>query len=310
MKRSLLLFSVLVSMAINAQIEWAPIGAEWYYDLGLSDYIKYMSEKDTLIDGKTCKIITGISAGNETFSHREIMYEESGKVYYYFDDKFRKIYDFTVQKGDYADFEFLVRTEGITNVDTTYVAKFKVKVEEVSTITTANGKDLKKITTSFVDENVVKKFRIGSYTYCEKIGYDYNSEFIPLLTTFFYPAESKFLRCYHDTEIDYISEAWEQLGLSCDFPGGSSSLSEKFGKSNDINIYPGQPGEFVIEFDEVLLNEETIAKLYDISGNVVIKKQINNPTYRFSTSGFPKGMYILKIYTEKELLNVTKLIKK
>jgi hypothetical protein len=63
MKRiALIVILVLVSITLYGE-DFAPVGAEWYYSeqfafSGDLNYIKFTSEKDTLIYGKNCKKIS------------------------------------------------------------------------------------------------------------------------------------------------------------------------------------------------------------------------------------------------------------
>ena len=65
-------------------------------------------EKDTLVEGINCRLIAGKDG-------RHVVYEKKGRVYYYFMNKFRKIYDFNVKVGDVAEFEF--KTSGAVDAD-------------------------------------------------------------------------------------------------------------------------------------------------------------------------------------------------
>ena len=82
----------------DSRVEWFPLGAEWDYYLG-SKEMKFTVEKDTIVEGINCRVIVGENG-------RDIVYEKNGCVYYYFMNKFRKIYDFNVKAGDVVEFEF------------------------------------------------------------------------------------------------------------------------------------------------------------------------------------------------------------
>jgi len=198
------------------QTDWAPAGATWYYSSSegnpLEAYKAYQYEKDTVIGGKTCKVINGFYSLDKNFSQEEIMYEEAGKVYYFFKDKFRKIYDFTLQKGDLVDFEFNGYSKDSWIRDTVYTVNFRV--EDVSTVP-VNGKMIKKFTTvetAFSSDSI----QGNSYVYYEKIGN--LQEFIR--TQFSYPSmhNRNFLRCYTDADIQYVSDEWlPNKDKSCDY---------------------------------------------------------------------------------------------
>ena len=63
MKKIVLIIVMAISTITFYGQVFAPVGAEWYYDEQFSfwgdiDYIKFTSEKDTLIFGENCKEIT------------------------------------------------------------------------------------------------------------------------------------------------------------------------------------------------------------------------------------------------------------
>jgi hypothetical protein len=62
MKTKHFLFFLLFITTFNSfsQKVWAPIGAVWHFDInnmGETGYLKIESQKDTIIDGKNCKIL-------------------------------------------------------------------------------------------------------------------------------------------------------------------------------------------------------------------------------------------------------------
>ncbi len=105
MKRiTLILSSLFLFFTMHSQVEMFPIGAEWHYEIGdiqppYGNYHHSIVEKDTIVAGKTGRLVVADN-GN-----KEIVYEDSGRVYYFFKDKFRKIYDFNVKEGDTVEFE-------------------------------------------------------------------------------------------------------------------------------------------------------------------------------------------------------------
>ena len=126
----------------DPKIKWFPVGATWCYEYsGRPDRIRqavFTVEKDTVVDGRVCQIIR---SENST----DIVYEENGSVYYYFKDKFRKIYDFNVNVGDTVEFEFKAVTYSPFHMDTTRV--MPCRVLRISTIL-VNGVEIRKISTS------------------------------------------------------------------------------------------------------------------------------------------------------------------
>ncbi len=103
MIRAFLISTMLSCFAVRtiAQVEWAPIGAQWIYSEfypGFSETEEYTVIGEAIIQGKTCRVIEKESAINYT-------YEEDDKVWFFFpqDDSFHLLYDFSAQPGDEWD---------------------------------------------------------------------------------------------------------------------------------------------------------------------------------------------------------------
>ena len=171
-----MLMSAIVATGCNKSDEadnendtsfWFAKGANWaYYDLQSRGYELLTVKKDTIVEGKRCKIISGVNS-------KDIVYEENGKVYYYFQNRFRKIYDFNVQVGDVVEFEFMtndaVDTEdGNAVMNTTIV--LPCLIDSISS-KYIDGLDLKEIFAVYTytgsDERLNFEYR---YVYLEKIG--------------------------------------------------------------------------------------------------------------------------------------------
>ncbi|MDA3819148.1 MAG: T9SS type A sorting domain-containing protein [Candidatus Delongbacteria bacterium] len=93
-------------------LEWAPVGAKWFYSQKLlnPDYITYTyieSIKDTIIHDTICKKLVEYRydmSNNERVIHTKFfMFKNNSKVYYYSSEKnrFCLLYDFSKQAGEY-----------------------------------------------------------------------------------------------------------------------------------------------------------------------------------------------------------------
>jgi len=109
LKKTLLLCLLLQSLDTLAQetdVDWFPVGARWEYQElllgGTSPGCALEVTKDTLIESKLCKIIKskGCLIPDPFGTETAILYSETNRVYWYFDDRFHLLYDFTVQVGD------------------------------------------------------------------------------------------------------------------------------------------------------------------------------------------------------------------
>src|SRR5690349_15370835 len=111
MRKHLLLFFVSISAAALSQ-KWCPPGANWIYEIGgfgTDGQIEYAYTKDTLIQGKMCKKISGTFAGKRgsapytvdpNFEHF-FSYEDNNVVYVYNGiGIFDTVADFKASVGD------------------------------------------------------------------------------------------------------------------------------------------------------------------------------------------------------------------
>ena len=96
LNRKLLLFSLIcliTTINIKAQVEFAPIGATWYYDMGFytnfwtyRSFYKAESVRDTVLLNITAKVIefTYYNMNGDTIDwENEILYGDDEEVYHY-----------------------------------------------------------------------------------------------------------------------------------------------------------------------------------------------------------------------------------
>jgi len=113
-KTFILLFLGLFNVILFGQEVWAPQGAEWHYGFVRGNpwlnigYIKIKAIGDTVIQGKTCKILDQTQirytffpiAGYDTSSIGQVItYSDSSKVYTYRNNRFYTLYDFGATVG-------------------------------------------------------------------------------------------------------------------------------------------------------------------------------------------------------------------
>jgi len=113
MKRLILILSLVVvfSGSQSKAQNWAPDGAEWYYDYVNFWYEGYIHIKvlgDTMIHDTTCRILEkrGVIRNLEfdttyyRYIGKEFMFSNADKVYLFANNKFYPLYDFTSMPGD------------------------------------------------------------------------------------------------------------------------------------------------------------------------------------------------------------------
>lgn len=100
---------LISSLLAQAQHEFAPIGAEWYYEKMLSynppeaGYIKITSIKDSVIENKDVRVLEVIFAPDDTtqiLEGYEYIYQSGDTIWYYKNKQFHMLYNFAMQKGD------------------------------------------------------------------------------------------------------------------------------------------------------------------------------------------------------------------
>lgn len=100
-----LLFISLLSQSLAQN--WAPVGARWHYSLhffgGLDTYKTITSTGDTIIQGKSCRIMVEQGLFYDTSGiFKRYMYQSNDSVFYYNGQAshFSLLYDFGAQTGD------------------------------------------------------------------------------------------------------------------------------------------------------------------------------------------------------------------
>ncbi len=103
----LLLF--FVSFNLSAQHEFAPVGAEWYYEKMLSQnppetgYMKLTSLKDSVIENKAVRVIEVVFAPDDTtqvVEGYEYLHQSGDTIWYWKNNQFHMLYNFAMLKGD------------------------------------------------------------------------------------------------------------------------------------------------------------------------------------------------------------------
>lgn len=301
MKRiCIVLFALFLFQLLYSQTEWAPIGAEWYYSVPdeagnpLNDYQRYISNRDTLIEGEICRVIQGRN-------HIQIMCMEDNKVYYRFNDGFRLIYDFDALVGDTISFDFKSFKPNSFVIDTTYTVD--CIVDKIDTII-VNEMNLRRYQTSIIQREDLDFLVFPStYTYTERIGYEYEFMLVLRMPTTGFMTN---LRCYSDKDINYITDWWSHQNLDC-----NHSQATGVAQLNDFDeppvIYPN-PTRGIVKLN--LPRKTGVNNLdlivYDCTGKKVYSSILQSNQETIDLSVLPSGVYHISI-SDNELIN--KLIK-
>jgi len=289
---------LLSTIQLYGQLEWAPIGATWYYSrvenfAGEEGYTKIVSERDTIIEGKPSKILsqTYHSVSGEIFIKNDIFtYQNGDTVFYWIDNAFRPFYNFSLKRGD--TFEIYSKTIMCPG-NTSHFGK--VKVDSIGSIT-INNIQLKQFFTSPIMGSAYKL--PGSYI--EVIG-GINGIF-PVDTgcsADIFPEIGK-LRCYYDKSIGFYH-----------FPNKPKCDSIlKTGirnyNNNEIKVsYNPIIKAIIIDLNNQNINTANNIQImiYDIIGNNIYNSGLKASMQNIIVPiNFTKGIYIIKIFNYKNLL--------
>ena len=294
---------------VNSQVEFAPIGAEWYYNCcshPFGYFNRIVSETDTVVEENNCRVLRQYSGNSNVVSEEYIIKQEQGKIYYYYQEQFNLLFDFDAEVNDIVEFTFKYRI-----YDDNYlfrkdsILSLRFEVENITT----NAQNLKTFTTKIVDEDKDKGMYgyLWSYSYTEKIGL--GSEFMPVLNNLpSIPLGEQFLylRCYSDSDLSFISAHWQFWGINGYYPCNYSfNTSINTPKNENTKIYPNPFSDniFVTTF-----NGENI-EIIDISGRIVYYSELSNGINEISTGHFLKGIYFAKIRNKDDSIQTFKIVK-
>ncbi len=269
--------------------EFAPIGAEWYYnydpDVTLDDgYQKISVLRDTIIDNHNCRLLQIRNIGysyfyQKTYNYKAgniILYESGDTVRYYKNGQFYILYDFSAEAGN--TFYSISYLPNCTQA-------FKVRVDSITNIE--------------INDQLLKKFHVTlndslQANFIEKIGY--NNYLLPqfglgceILTGPHYPGP---LRCYYDNEIGVYST---NIVSACDYITSSDEIKML---NQGIRVFPNPANGFVTISNPSNIPIKTI-ELTDFSGRVVqtwIAQELVENT--LNIQHIPPGIYLLKATTE------------
>jgi len=295
----------------NAQIEFAPVGAEWYYTYAdgccQKDYFSYIiSEKDTVVERNNCRVLRQYwqHMFENTTSEKYIIKQEQGKVFYYYQDQFNLLLDFDAKVGDIVTFTFMYRhiehhIFPAPPIKYT-ILSVRYQVEDI----TIDDQNLKTFTTKGIDDIHYGEFYRPPdiYIYTEKIGL--YSVFMPMFDNMGHPDIKlyRWLRCYSDADLSFISDKWAATSLPCNHSVITGINTPKDGHSI-IYLNPFNDHVFVV------IKDEGKIEFIDALGKVVYHSELSSGTNEISTNHFPKGIYFVKIRNKDNSIQTFKIVK-
>lgn len=285
-KFTLMILLMIASYGLKAQVDFAPVGAEWYYEREYMNYDtwcyegvaydRFRSLDIVEINGLQCKeieLFQNIDCEGKINPYYEIRYisQEGEKVYEVIDGERHLLYDFGKNVGEY----WVITHYGqYAEPDTAYV-------REISEITLEDGSTRRMFVTSLDGMG-------ESALYCTNIieGIGLDRSLFP-----FYeligppPCRNTEIRCYSENDNYLISS-----DVDCD--SEEVSLEEYSGASIfcntiiDDNLY--------IQFNDKSNNGYNVS-VYDIIGNLIYKNICVDSSISIDLSNHTSEVYIIAI---------------
>ena len=313
-KLIVLVLLLVVSCNLKAQMEFAPVGAEWYYNynnFATRGYVKIKSESDTIIDSVFCKkLVKSIHVydfisdkTSEGVFGSEYIAQLNDSIMIYFDGEFKKLYDFSAEIGDTLIIPELGHYEEFTYGNAVVTGKGFMEFE---------GKSLRYIDLK-QDESAPWQFSCyhnydngyNTARICEKIG-NISGYLLPEKCFLSDDEEGGAIRCYSDNETSIAFSNEE-----CDYVPQKDDVDE-MSASDMIKIYPN-PATTKVEVSYTIPENETNTTLVmtNALGINVMTKQLDgaNGKMTLSLEDIPSGIYFYSIRCG-ENVKTGKLIKK
>jgi hypothetical protein len=292
MKRHIFYFLLLLPLAMLAQQPFAPIGAKWYVSAGaFSPPYRYgvaEATGDTTINGLTLR---------QVFPH--LLYQDSGRVYFWKDDQLHLIYDFTVTIGDSVDIDF----------GDSWSRRVGVVVQD--TLVPVGGDSLRKITCDlFTIDSSWGVVDTHTYVYAERIGVLPETDFFlwepvvpvsPGMFTVGEPVDRGWLRCYEDSEISYKSDYFQSFNVPCDY---TQPVNIEQVEAQGWRVYPNPSrGEMTVAAPQEVATTAHQVQMWDAQGRMVMRQRVQGAEARLSLAGHAPGLYVLRVLRAGRLVH-------
>ena len=281
---------IIIGGSLKAQVEFAPVGAEWYYERQIFNYENWCYDGITYdrfrsldvkdINGWQCKeieLFKNVDCDGNVNPSYETRYinQEGDKIYEVIDGERHLLYDFSKQVGEY----WLVKhnSEYIDGIDTIFV-------KEIKETTLADGNIRRMFVTS---SNGTTESMLYCTNIIEGIGMDKSVfPFYELMGP--PPCKQGDIRCYSIDENYLITSDTE-----CDYekPLLINELVSKYIAINTV----------VVNNLEIFFNEDNHCikniDIYSMTGKLVYKSESLDNSFNIDLSNQTNGIYLVKINT-------------
>ena len=313
MKNHFAIAFFFVCMSLQAQLEFAPIGAKWTYQLinttwwgdTYFSHRELFVEKDSLIQNKLCKKLkvnyysklTNGTLLTET-NPDEFIYQNGGKIYRLIQDSFYLLYDFDLHLGESVELTGIVMEE-LINANQKRLVGFEVLESEIDNSYNFIQRKLKMKAVCFLTAGtpilyerfgMVNEYFFFAGFHCVT---DRNSQFK--------------LRCYDDPKYGLFNFD----SIPCD------SI-----RPNIIRTSIKDPSEFAsvqlqstvvnqnLSFSSTNFENSTITYLIlNSTGQIIHANKINAQAHSIDVSDLSTGLYFLQVQSENSTSQMLKFIK-
>jgi hypothetical protein len=261
--------------------EFAPVGALWHYTQwsfgdAFTTYKTIESVSEVTIQGKLCKKMIQVDRfyADTMLITVHYMYSEEGRVYFYADDEFHLLYDFSATAGDTLVLDYYQTYTGdplLMIIDSTGTIDVSGELRIIQYVTSGDG-----MLVEFANEVI------------EGIGGSY----------FMFPnydgSSNGALRCYQDQETDIWLSPYHPGGLwnHIDCDQIISGVDEHY-SAPAFTIHPNPTNTGIITIDNIA--QTCKYQIFNIFGVKVKTGTIGAEANQIAVHELSAGSYILKI---------------
>ncbi len=286
-----LLFAPTICLA---QVDWAPVGAKWWYEAtwhgwnayGIT-YYNLEALEEIEVQGRTCRELAyddhgqSLCLGCEPWGNEEInyfVYSDSGRVYCFnhVTDSFGLLYDMNKGIGESWEVDFPFNSEEPSPLVITVIDTMSIVI---------NGTRLRQQKTS---ASIGSPLYYFGDTITEGIGGNWS--FLPQCSMHMIcELDYGNLRCYEDSTLGLVHFS----SLDCEYEYTYVGIGETDIRSAVAVVSP-QPASH--ELNISWQHEKTSAiSLHDMMGKELLRQQSNGQSEVLDVSKLPNGLYMLQL---------------